>query len=227
MNQNTTKPLLGADNNAMIALLSINIIVAILLGFLRVVYYLEGFTIAQYQQEMVDMVILFPHQLVQHPWTLLSFNWVHQGFWILFTNMIWLAVFANVLQNAGANRHLFPIYFYSGLVAGLVYCLLGAQSPLFGAHIGVIALALATAAFAPKERVLSALNGGIPAWMVSVFYILFTALSLQATPIQQLVAIALGGITGFVYIIILKKGTDLGKWMHQLLHLLNNSLRPK
>ena len=31
----------------------------------------------------------------------------------------------------------------------------------------------------------------------------------------------------FLYILLLKKGIDLGKWMHQLLHLLNNSLAPK
>jgi membrane associated rhomboid family serine protease len=227
MNQDTSKPLLGADNNALIALLSINIIVAILLGFLRVVFYLEGYTIAQYQQEIVDMVILYPHQLAQHPWTLFAFNWVHQGFWILFTNMIWLSVFATILQNAGANRHLFPIYFYSSLVAGLVYSLLGAQLPLFGAHIGVISFAIAAIGFAPKERIFIALNGGIPTWIVSIFYLLFTGLSLQATPLQQLVAVVIGGITGLVYVIFLKKGTDLGKWMHQLLHLLNNSLRPK
>jgi hypothetical protein len=33
--------------------------------------------------------------------------------------------------------------------------------------------------------------------------------------------------TGLLYVILLNKGNDLGKWMHQLLHLLNNSLAPK
>ena len=29
------------------------------------------------------------------------------------------------------------------------------------------------------------------------------------------------------YVMLLNKGNDLGKWMHELLHLLNNSLAPK
>ena len=41
------------------------------------------------------------------------------------------------------------------------------------------------------------------------------------------IAIICGGIAGFVYVMLLKRGKDLGKWMHQLLHLLNNSLAPK
>jgi hypothetical protein len=41
------------------------------------------------------------------------------------------------------------------------------------------------------------------------------------------VASLIGAATGALYIVLLKKGLDLGKWMHQLLHLLNNSLAPK
>jgi hypothetical protein len=33
--------------------------------------------------------------------------------------------------------------------------------------------------------------------------------------------------SGYLYVMLLNKGKDLGKWMHQLLHLLNNSLAPK
>ncbi|MEY3188254.1 MAG: hypothetical protein RIT41_789, partial [Bacteroidota bacterium] len=33
--------------------------------------------------------------------------------------------------------------------------------------------------------------------------------------------------TGLLYVMLLNKGRDLGKWMHQLLALLNNSLAPK
>jgi hypothetical protein len=40
------------------------------------------------------------------------------------------------------------------------------------------------------------------------------------------IAIVMGGLFGLIYILLLKKGKDLGKWMHQLLHLVNNSLTP-
>ncbi len=226
-NSGTQKPLLGADNNALIALVSINVMVAILLGFLRVVYYLEGFSIAEYQTEIFQIMTLIPQKIASHPWSLLTFSWVHEGFWILFTNMIWLTAFCNVLQNMGANKHLFPIYFYSGLLAGVVYLCIGTEAPFLGAHIGVIALAVAATTMSPNFKLFGNLIKGLPIWTLTVFYLIFTGLSLIEQPWQQNVAVIVGGATGIGYTMLLKKGVDLGKWMHQLIHLLNNSLRPK
>ena len=226
-NSASQKPLLGADNNALIALVSVNVIVAILLGFLRVVYYLEGFSIAEYQGEVFQIVTLIPQKIASHPWSLLTFSWVHAGFWILFTNMIWLTAFCNVLQNMGANKHLFPIYFYSGLVAGGVYLCIGSNAPLLGAQVGVIALAVAATTMSPNFKLFGNVIKGLPVWALTVFYLIFTGLSLKEQPWQQNVAIAVGSATGIGYALLLKRGTDLGRWMHQLLHLLNNSLKPK
>mgnify|MGYP000337786832 CR=1 FL=1 len=36
------KPLLGADNNALVALLAINLVAYVMLGFLKVIYFLDG-----------------------------------------------------------------------------------------------------------------------------------------------------------------------------------------
>jgi len=36
------KPLLGADNNALVALLAINLVAFVLLGFFKVIYFLDG-----------------------------------------------------------------------------------------------------------------------------------------------------------------------------------------
>ena len=42
------RPLLGADNNALVALLSVNLMIAVTYGMTRMVYYLEGFPMAQF-----------------------------------------------------------------------------------------------------------------------------------------------------------------------------------
>ena len=36
------KPLLGADNNALVALLAINLVAYVMLGFFKVIYFLDG-----------------------------------------------------------------------------------------------------------------------------------------------------------------------------------------
>lgn len=228
MNQFSKKPLLGADNNALVALVSVSIIVSAVLGFFRVLYFLEGFTFDAYQTEVFQLATLIPQKILQHPWTLFTYNWTHIGFWDLFTNMVWLAAFCNILQNLGANKHLFPIYFYSGIAAGLVYIFIGPAVPFLGAHVGVIALALAATMLSPKYKFLAnTKGGGLPLWILTLIYLALAAPTIMQQPWQLQVALLIGGLMGPGYIYLLKKQVDMGNWMHHLLKLLNNSLSPK
>ena len=154
--ENSNKPLLGADNNTLIALLSINLVVYALIGFLKVVYYLNSYPLEQFYTQIMEPGILHPSamELLHQPWTLLTFYWIHDGFWVLLTNMIWLVAFGYLLQVQASNKHIFPIYFYAGILAGLSHILLGADAPIMGAQVGVMALAIATVALAPRYRLL-------------------------------------------------------------------------
>ena len=223
------KPLIGADNNSLIAVLSINLILFVLIVFLKVVYYLSSIPIDQFYTQIVQPTILFSNWqiLVHQPWTLFTYNWAHDGFWILLTNMIWLTAFGIVLQESNANKHLFPVYFYGGLVAGIVYCFLGSSTPLIGASSSVMAIATAALLLQPQYRLLKNIGGGIPLWVLGLCFIVLQGFSFIHIQWATILASLIGAATGALYILLLKKGIDLGKWMHQLLHLLNNSLAPK
>ena len=228
-NEKSTKPLLGADNNALIALLSINLVVYALIGFFKVVYYLNSLPLEQFYAQIMQPSIL-PSSLsefLQQPWTILTYYWVHDGFWVLLTNMIWLVAFGYLLQVQAANKHIFPIYFYAGILAGLSYILLGAELPIMGAQVGVMALAIATVTLAPQYKLLKNIGKGIPVWILAMVYLIIQALSLQEASLALIISYLVAATTGLLYVMLLNKGNDLGKWMHQLLHLLNNSLAPK
>ena len=228
-NEKTNKPLLGADNNALIALLSINLVVYAFIGFFKVVYYLNSYPIEQFYAQIMQPSILAssPSEFLHQPWTILTYYWVHDGFWILLTNMIWLTAFGVILQEQAANKHIFPIYFYAGIVAGLSYILLGANAPMMGAQVGVMALVMALVSLAPQYRLLKNIGRGIPVWILALVYLIVQALSFEHTSFALLVSYLVAASTGLLYVMLLNKGTDLGKWMHQLLALLNNSLAPK
>ena len=223
------KPLIGADNNSLIALLTINLVVYAFIGFLRVVYYLNSYPIEQFYAQVVHPSILFSdfQTFLHQPWSLLTYNWAQDGFWILLTNMIWLTAFGIVLQESNSNKHLFPIYFYSGLLGGIIYCCLGGKLPLMGAGISVMAIAIAAMTLRPQYRLLKNIGGGIPLWVLVLGYLVIQIFSLKYVEIAIVLAHLIGAASGFIYILLLKKGHDLGKWMHQLLHLMNNSLAPK
>ena len=227
MSDSSNKPLWGADNNALVALLAVNLVVAVTFVFMKVTYYLEGFPAQDFQQEIYQYVILLPSNIKMAPWTFISFNWTHDNFWALFTNLFWLFVFGNILQNVSANRHLFPIYFYSGLTAATSYVLHNGQEPLIGAQTSVLAIALATLIIAPTYKTLSNIGKGIPAWLLIIIYLIITGLSFKDITIEHSFSIFLGGLSGLLYAFLLKKEIDLGAWMHQLLRSINNSLTPK
>ena len=226
---NTEKPIIGADNNSLMALLSINLVVYALIGFLKVVYYLSSYPLEQFYAQVLHPALLFANLqiLIHQPWSLLTYNWTHNGFWILLNNMLWLTAFGWVLQRSNANKHLFPIYFYSGLIAGIVFCLLGATVPLMGAGISVMAIAVAAVVLQPQFRLLENLGGGIPLWVLGLVYFIIQGFAFLPMAWPIIVVSIIGVSTGAFYILLLKKGVDLGKWMHQLLHLLNSSLAPK
>jgi membrane associated rhomboid family serine protease len=220
------KPLLGADNNALVALLAINLVGYVILGLLKVIYYLESLPLEQFYNQIFYPLTLQRDWLHQ-PWSLFVYNWVHDGFWTLFTNMIWLSIFTYVLQVKGANKHVFPIYFYSGLMGAICFLCMSANQPLVGAGVSVTALVVATMVLTPQYKLLSSLLGGLPIWILGIIYLVLQGYSLVNTSLSVILSIAIGGVTGGVYVMLLKRGKDLGKWMHQLLHLLNNSLSPK
>jgi hypothetical protein len=74
-NEKSTKPLLGADNNALIALLSINLVVYALIGFFKVVYYLNSLPEEQFFAQIMQPGILAssPSEFLQQPWTILTY----------------------------------------------------------------------------------------------------------------------------------------------------------
>ena len=220
------KPLLGADNNTLVALLAINLVAYVMLGLIKTIYYLESLPLEQFYAQIFNPFIL-SNQWINTPWALLTYNWVHDGFWLLFANMIWLSLFSYTLQINGANKHLFPIYFYSGLVGAIIYIVSGTSQPLMGAGVSITAIVIAATALIPKYKFLSNIVGGLSLWIVGILYLLLNGYLLKDSSISVIVSTLAGGCTGLFYIVLLKRGIDLGKWMHQLLQLLNNSLAPK
>ena len=224
--ENNEKPLLGADNNALVALLAVNLVGYVILGLIKVVYYLESLPLEQYAAQIFQPLTL-SEKWVSSPWSLLTYNWVHDGFWILLGNMIWLSIFSYTLQLKGANKHIFPIYFYGGILGAIFYIIIGSNQALFGAGVSVTAIVIATLTLIPNHKLLPSLAGGIPVWILGIVFLLLQVSFLINANMATKIFTICGGIAGFVYVMLLKRGMDLGKWMHQLLHLLNNSLAPK
>lgn len=216
---------LGEDNNALIALISINAVGLILLGLIRLIYILVDSSSTVFTTQILPWFVL-PAKLsaLAHvPWTLLSYMFVHTRIIAAFTNMLWLWAFGSVLQDMAGNKKLIPIYLYGGIAGALVFIASNYAIPqlrplinisaLSGANASIMAVAIATTALAPDYRFFRMLNGGIPIWILTLLYIVIDFAGVGTGGAAFHLAHFAGGLAGFLFIVSLRKGYDGSTWM--------------
>lgn len=222
------KVFFGADNDALVRILIINVLVAAVLFFTKSVYLITKIKPEYFKSQVTDWFILPADaaKLVSRPWTILTFMFSHIDIWALVANMLWLWAFGFIVQSLLGNRKLAPIYIYGGLVGAVAYLLFSNLIPTFaasapllalsGANCSVMAVAIAATVSAPGYRIFPLLNGGIPLWILTVIYavINFAGTSYE-NPAAYGAELAAAGV-GFLFINRLNKGYDPGAWMNNL-----------
>lgn len=216
---------LGEDNNALIALISINAIGLIIPGLIRLIYILVDSSSVAFANRVLPWFIL-PAKLAslgKAPWTLLSYMFVHTHIITAFTNMLWLWAFGSILQDMAGNKKIIPIYLYGGIAGAIVFIASNYAIPQLrpfigssyfeGANASIMAVAIATTALAPDYRIFRMLNGGIPLWVLTILFVIidFAGLGTSAPAFQ--LAHLTGGLVGFFFIVALRRGKDTGAWM--------------
>jgi membrane associated rhomboid family serine protease len=104
---------------------------------------------------------LVPAWTVTRPWTLVSYMFLHGGFWHLGFNMLVLYFFGPRLESRLGSRVFLQLYFFSGIVAGLVSVAAPYVLPTFSTYTAVVGASgalygvlLAFAHYWPDERIL-------------------------------------------------------------------------
>ncbi|UAY51991.1 rhomboid family intramembrane serine protease [Ferruginibacter albus] len=230
--------LFGDDNNAIVALFALNIIFFILICTIKVVYLFFQKDAAAFNLEVLRLFEM-PAQLSQlgkHPWTVLVHMFFHVNVWDILSNMLWLWAFGYILQDLAGNQRLIPIYIYGGLVGALSFILanyllpqLKAEIPdtyLWGANAATMAIATATTTLAPDYRFFRNLNGGIPIWVLTLIYVLIDYSAIAGLSAAYSISHLGGAFTGFLFIILLKKGVDGSTWMNNCYHWFMNLFTP-
>lgn len=221
----TRKVFFGADNDALVRIIIINILVTAILFFIRSIYQLSDIDLSRFQSDIAGWFILpaGAATLITRPWTLFTFMFSHTDIWSLIANMLWLWAFGFIIQSLFGGRKLAPLYIYGGLAGAIVYILCSNFIPslashastmtLSGANASVMAIAVAATVAAPGYRIFPMLNGGIPLWVLTVIYavISFAGTSFS-NPAAYGSALA-GAAMGFLFVNRLNKGYDPGRWM--------------
>ena len=235
------KFLLGSDNNALMALVTLNIIFFLILLTMQVVYFFYDQSAAAYNQGIVQW-FEFPSSLKifsERPWTILTFMFSDTGNNIMriFSNMIWLWIFGSILQSMTGNEKLMPIYFYGGVVAAVFFIAAHYLIPslkvkighaaLVGANASVLAVATATTYLDHNYRVLTHIRKGMPIWILLTLYYLIDFAGIITMGPAHIFSHLGGALAGFLFVYLLHHGYDAGLWMINSYHWVNNLFSPK
>ena len=240
---NRKKVLLGEDGNALITLITINIVIFILVNFILMVYNLTNLKEAAFTKN-VWLWFVEPADLdkwATRPWTTLTYMFSHLKVMSVISNMLWLWWFGYILQDLTGNRKLGPIYVYGGLAGGVVfiasmyifpalYNQITLMDPLVGAGASIMAIAVATTTIAPDYRIFPMINGGIPLWILTMVFVLIEFAMVAGGGPNALgggFAHLAGAGMGFLYAKRLRKGHDMGEWMQNVYHWAFHVLDPK
>ena len=233
---------LGEEKNMVTQLLLLNITVFILLQFTRVIYMMEGFGPASFDQDILNNTMLpaAPAQLLNKPWTLLLAMFAHINIWDIFSNMIWLFCFGTLMQHISGPPPIVPLYLF-GSLTGMVFYITGMNlipelkplapsASIMGAGAGVMALAAGVTTMAPKARVFPLLlKGGIPVWIITLIFLILhgTAIFTAAGSHANILYLTGGAFTGYLFISRFKRGHNWGGGLNRLLFNISHVFHPK
>lgn len=102
-----------------------------------------------------------PMTVLTHPWTLVSYMFLHSGFWHLLWNMVMLLCAGTMVVQVMGERRMLSIFLWSGVAGGALMVLCYNLFPVFRTHAailvgcsgGALGLFFAAAAQNPNQRV--------------------------------------------------------------------------
>ena len=162
--------------------------------------------------------------LASKPWTILTYMFLHEGFFHLFFNMIMLYVGGTIFQEYLSKNKLFWTYIIGGLSGAVFFIIAFNLFPVFeaskgvalalGASASVLAILIAVATYVPDYSIHLFLFGKVKLKWIALVMILLDVLSIQSGNAGGHIAHLGGAFWGFIYAYTLKNGNDLYKYFY-------------
>lgn len=222
-----------SEDNPLLQLIIANMLFFMLLHFIKIAYVLGNQSEEAFITQFYNYFVM-PADMstfLHRPWTILTHMFVQMSIWDLIGNMLFLWSFGYLLQDLTGGKHIYPLYLY-GAFAGVLFFLSAVyliprfsemSSAIYsGPRAAVMAIAVGVTTLSPNYRVFPMINGGIPIWIITLLFVLILYVGLSTSAFPFSFAAIGGAFTGFIYISLVKRGIDSGRWMHLLYNWLKH-----
>jgi membrane associated rhomboid family serine protease len=164
---------------------------------------------------MIENLFAFvPAEALRHPWTILTYMFVHGGFGHILFNMLSLYFFGPRVEERLGGRRFAIMYFVSGMMGALLSVFFAPYAAIIGASGAVFGVMLAFAHFWPRDQIL--IWGILPVEArVMVIAMTVMAVVFGFTGAQSGVAhfAHLGGfVGGWICLRVFERRSDTRKW---------------
>ena len=176
-----------------------------------------------------------PGSLIIQLWSLLTYSFLHFGFWHIFWNMLVLYWFGQYVLNLFTEKRFLTIYLLGAICGGLLFVLAynvfpvlsGTLAYLIGASAAVRAIMIFIAAYTPNAEV-RIIFFNVKLWQIGVFVVLSDLIQIPTSGnAGGLIAHLGGALFGYMYAVQLKKGNDIGLWFEKIMDGFANMFTPK
>lgn len=208
-------------NNTVLKLVLINVFVFLIVQIFSFFFSFSE-TTKSFSLVLVDQLRLSAPiiSFLQHPWTLITYSFVHRDIIHLLFNMLSLFWFGLIIEDLIGSRKILMIYLLGGIVSGILYISIynalalapntlavrNVSPSIEGASAAVMAVMFATITLAPEYEFFF-----FQRFAVKLSYIAWVILLLSCLNQNPSVGIshAIGAFVGYLYIKLLRMGIDL------------------
>ena len=208
------------QRSALSTLILINLAVWLAVKAVEVIFFLFNHPDAAIADNFISYYFALPAyfpELAARPWTLVSYMFLHIGFWHILFNMLWLYWFGKIFLEFLTSRQLVTTYVLGGLAGGLMYVLAFNVFPAFrdilprsvalGASASVMAIVMAASFYVPQYSIQLLFVGRIKIiyLALALFVVDFFAIP-SGNPGGHIAHIG-GALWGFFYVLLIRQNS--------------------
>jgi membrane associated rhomboid family serine protease len=223
--------------NYLTRLIYINVGVFLAISIVSVIGYLTKNPLISEKAISILAIPASLKALLVKPWTIITYMFTHKDIWHILFNMLWLYWFGRIFLEYLDQKKLVAVYLLGGISGAIVYVLSFNVFPVFsdslaasvaiGASASVMAIVIAIAAYVPNYTIQLFLLGRTRIiYLALTIFVLTSIMDFSVNSGGKLAHIG-GALFGYLYILNMKKGRDIGKGINKIIDSLVTLFKPR
>lgn len=225
------------SNHAVKRIIAINVAVFLVLAMVNVFSFLLKSGVSTQSFTTYFTLPATLSVFIYKPWSLFTYMFLHDGFFHILFNMLWLFWMGNLLHEYLGNKRVYQSYFLGGIFGGIIYMLAYNIFPAFseakhvsyalGASAGVLSVVVSVATLLPDYQIRLLFFGDVKLKWIALISVVLDLISIPNGNAGGHIAHLGGALFGFLFIKYLYTNTIFDKFFDKIGNLFSKKSKLK